>query len=70
MSISEWRIHACGDDSTERGAFRKRRSKRQELTSCAERAIEFGAGYAWLDAEGEVVRLEGEHTIHSRKIES
>ena len=36
MSIAQWRVRACGDDSAERGAFRKRRRKRQELTSRAE----------------------------------
>ncbi len=70
MSITKWRVDGCSDDSPERGAFRKRRGKGQELALFAKSAIEFGVGYPRLRTQSEIVRLEGEQAIHSRKIES
>src|SRR5207302_7992477 len=69
MSISHWRVCGCGDDSTKRGALRKRRRERQELPLFAGVAIELSVGYARLNAQREIVRLVGYHAVQCRNIE-
>ena len=70
VPVTKRRIRSRANDSSDRSAFRKWRSKRQELTLFAECPIEFGISHAWLDAEGKIARLESEHAVHLRKVES